>query len=155
MAASLDDVVSELKNLRADLNDGFGALRTEMKQELGAVRTEMKQELGAVRTEMKQELGAVRTETTQQLVSVRGDVKSGFASVRVELKEHFEMLHADLTVLAERVTDLESTTTTMSSIVDVLRSLEESSRAMADGLLKLTGDHEGRLQNVERILGVR
>lgn len=106
MAATLDDVVSELKNLRADVK----GLRAELK-------------------------------------ILRADVDGNTS----ELKS----LRADVDVLGERMTDVQAAAKASQQLPEEVRLLRLTSQAMMDAALRLGGDHEDRIQAVEKILGLR
>ena len=59
---------SETRQLRADMNDGFGALRKEMNDSIGALRAEMNDGFGAVRKETRKAI-----KPSARTISARGD----------------------------------------------------------------------------------
>jgi hypothetical protein len=49
----LDDLTSQVSQLRTEMRDEFSAVRAEMRTEFGAVRGEMGEQLGALATQMR------------------------------------------------------------------------------------------------------
>ena len=72
--ADVQDVRTDVAELRGEMSAGFGTLRAEMSAGLGSLRTEMSAGLGSLRAEMLAGMG-----------SLRADMTAGFGALRAEM----------------------------------------------------------------------
>ena len=85
-------VLKELRELRTEMDQGFGQVRTEMDQGFGQVRTEMDQRFEQVRTEMDQRFERVQTEMNQGFEQVQTEMDQRFEQVQTEMNQRFEQV---------------------------------------------------------------
>jgi len=64
-------------------------------------------------------------------------------------------LRADVEVIGEHMTEVQAAAVAVARLPEELKLLRQASQALADAVLRVAGDHEGRLQIVEKRLGLR
>ena len=72
--ADVQDVRTDVAELRGEMSAGFGTLRAEMSAGLGSLRAEMLAGMGSLRAEMLAGMG-----------SLRADMTAGFGALRAEM----------------------------------------------------------------------
>ncbi|MCY4159716.1 MAG: DUF1640 domain-containing protein, partial [Bacteroidetes bacterium] len=85
-AATKEFVISQIAELRAEMQTGFAELRTEMQTGLAELRTEMQTGLAELRTEMQTGLAELRTEMQTGLAELRTEMQTVNAETRTENK---------------------------------------------------------------------